>query len=746
MNKKIFIALVLWFIVLSGYPLGIITGKVYDKSNGQPLPGATIYIHEFEKGVVTDQNGQFTLDEIPSNDIRIEVSFLGYETRIVIINSNESLTIALKPTLIETPEVVVTASNFASQHENAVKIEAIHLSKLKATGLPSLIESLASIPGVDLISKGNGIGKPVIRGLSNSNVLFLNNGIKMENYQFSEDHPYVIDDTGIDRIEIIKGPASLLYGSDAIGGLINVLPEHPALIGHTEGDFSLQGYSASNGYSLNGGVKSSLKQLSWGIRSGIKNHRDYLDGNNAFVPNSRFSQQSAKTFFNWNNNKGYFKLSYEYNHLLAGMTNAASIPLVTNNDYLKTFWYQNLTNHLLLSKNTFFIQKLKFNANVSWQMNHRILNTDEKGEVDMQLGGVSYELKTWLPSGKNKDFIVGFQGANRENKNNEAHTRVLPNYTVNQLAIMGLYQQHILQKISLQAGIRYDYRKLHIPEQEKASHSHEEAGHATESTPENTPEQNFSYQNFSSSVGATYELTPDLLFRANVASAFRPPNVAELTQDGVHGIRYEKGNIGLKSQRNYEGDVSIHYHKENFSADVAGFYNYIFNYIFLDPTNTYEDDYRIYQYNQTNSRLFGSEFNLRYYLLKWMEIQGQFSMVRGIQTNKSNLPFIPHDKTKLSINFEQEELAFFKHPYFNVGLLHAFKQNRPSNFETSTAAYWLLNMAIGATVPAGKQSLRFTLNGNNLLNEVYYDHLSTLKEIGYYNTGRNIAINIKYTF
>lgn len=747
MNKKLFIALVLWCVSLSAFPLGLIKGKVYDENSRQPLPGATIYIHEFEKGVVTDENGFFTMNDIPSTEINIEVSFLGYETKIIRTNQNDELNIGLKPSMVETPEVVVSASNFSSQHENAVKIEAINLSTLRTVGSPSFAESLATVPGVDVISKGNGIGKPVIRGLSNSNILFLNNGIKMENYQFSEDHPYVIDETGIDRIEIIKGPASLLYGSDAIGGLINILSEHPSISGKTEGDLTVQGYSVSKGYSLNGGIKGTSKQLTWGVRGRLKNHCDYLDGNGIFVPNSRFSQQSAKTFLNWNNSKGYYKLSYEYNHLLPGMTNEASVGLVTKNEYAKTFWYQNLTNHILISKNTFIINKTKVNANASWQLNHRILNTDDQGEVNMQLGSATYELKTWLPSGKNTDIIVGLQGAIRNNHNNEAHTRVLPNYSENEFALMSLYQLRLFEKLSFQAGLRYDFRKLYIPEQEKASHSHEKA-EAEENNGEfeMMPELEFNYKNASISIGATCEIAQELFLRANFASAFRPPNVAELTQNGIHGVRFEKGNVNLESQRNYEGDLSLHYHVGNFSADVAGFYNHIFNYIYLSPTNLFENEYRVYQYNQSDANLYGSEINLRYHPLKWMELNGQFSSARGVLSNENNLPFIPHDKLKLEIKVDRETLGKMQHPYLKLQVVNAFAQNRPSEFETVTSAYHLINAGAGLNLNIGKQKLIASLNANNLFNTVYFDHLSTLKEIGYYNPGRNVALNLQWKF
>lgn len=747
MNKKTFIALLFWFLTLSAYPLSTIKGNVFDSNSHEPLHGAFIYIHEFEKGAVTNDEGEFVMEDIPTSEITIQVSFVGYETKIIKINETSSLKIELKPTLVETPEVVVTASNFASQHENAIKIEAISKSSIDGVATPSFVEAIAAIPGLDVISKGNGIGKPVIRGMSNSNVLFLNNGIKMENYQFSEDHPYVTDETGIDHIEVIKGPASLLYGSDAIGGLINILPEHPAVNGKTEGDLSIKVNTVSNGLLANAGVKKSTDNWSWGIRGGMKNHRDYLDGNGDFVPNSRFSQQSARSFLNFNSKKGYFKLSYEFNHLEPGMTNNYSVPLVTENAYEKEFWYQNLTNHIVLSKNTFFIQKIKLNANVSYQVNHRRLNTDEIGEVNMQLGSTSYELKSWIPTNKHSDLIVGFQGAIRQNTNLEAHARVLPDYDENDFALMGLYQHRFADRLSLQAGMRYDFRNLFIPEQEKASHSHnQEEERDEEEVSELMPEQSHHYQNYSFSVGTTWEIVKELLLRANVATAFRPPNVAELTQNGVHGVRYELGNTDLNSQRNVEGDLSVHFHTSNLSADVATFYNAVSNYIYLSPTNEFNEDYRIYQYQQHNAMLYGNEISLRYHPLDWLETEAQFEYIRGNLQSEDNLPFIPHDKLKSRVNIHEDKLWKIQNPSLKVQWVHAFDQSRPSEFETKSPAYNLINASIEGDFPIGKQNLNLALRANNLFNELYIDHLSTLKDLGFYNPGRNVMLSIQYKF
>ncbi|MGF7140846.1 TonB-dependent receptor [Roseimarinus sediminis] len=751
MLKYIVTGIIGLMLTLSAYTQHTVKGLVFDQNSSEALSGASIYLHELEIGTVSDESGSFSIPNLPDARLTFQISFLGYETRIIKTESEAYLSVGLQPTLVETPEVVVSASNFSSQHENAVKIESLHGKAIAQSGNPSFAASLAAIPGVDAISNGNGIGKPVIRGLSNSNVLMLNNGFRMDNYQFSELHPYVVDETGIDRIEVIKGPASLLYGADAIGGLINLLPEQPAAVGTLKGDVALRAYSASQGYSFNAGLKGTKEKTAWGLRGALKNHRDYIDGNDQFVPNSRFSQQSVKAFLNHNNQLGFFKLGYEVNHLEPGISNAISVNEVKENSYEKSIWFQDLTHHTLSSRNTFFIQNLKINANAAWQLNQRRLNTDEEGEVNMQLSALSYEVKTWLLSGKNNDLIVGFQGARRNNQNNEAHVRVLPDYLENEISLVGLYQHRLFDRLSLQTGLRFDHRSLDVPEQEKASHSHEAEEEEEESHEEELmPALQKQYNNLSFSAGATLDLSHELLFRMNVASAFRPPNVAELSQDGVHGSRYETGKHDLESQRNYEADFSMHYHTGNFSSDAAVFYNLIRRYIYLAPTDLLYNELPVYEYGQTNTSLYGGEFTLRYHPLSWFEVNSQYELVRGIRQSSDadgkNLPFMPHDKLKAALLFEAASGKMIRQPYASVKAVYAFAQNRPSAFETASEAYLLFDLEAGFSSGKNNRELQFTFNVNNLFNTVYTDHLSLLKPLGLYNPGRNIAIGIRYQF
>ncbi|MDZ7774207.1 MAG: TonB-dependent receptor [Bacteroidales bacterium] len=162
-------------------------------------------------------------------------------------------------------------------------------------------------------------------------------------------------------------------------------------------------------------------------------------------------------------------------------------------------------------------------------------------------------LKYHFPSQGDAVYLAGIQGAFKENENGEAPNRVLPDHTSNDIALYTLIQYPFSEKLHFQAGVRGDARTIDIPEQEASGHSHDEEAHEEEEE-EHLEAFGEAYQNFSGSAGLTYRLNPKLLFRANLSSGYRTPNTAELSQEGIHGIRYERGNRALNSQRNYEAD------------------------------------------------------------------------------------------------------------------------------------------------------------------------------------------------
>ncbi len=719
-----------------------IKGIIVD-SDHLPMPGVSVVISDLNTGTVSDPNGQYILPNLPNGKMKVEFSFLGYSSRIetvILNNTDHTLDITLHETSIEAEEIVVTGGYNSTQHENAVKIDVLKLNKSHTLHSPNFAKSLTKVPGVDMISKGNGVSKPVIRGLSMNDILILNNGVRFENYQYSSHHPMGIDEFGIENIEIIKGPASLLYGSDAIGGVINFIKEKPAPKNSIVGDYNMQLFSNSLGMNNNLGIKTSGKKFSGGIRAGQKSHADYLQGDGDFVPNSRFKEYSIKTHAGYTANKGIFKLYYDYNQQNLGLVEDEAVEEITKRGRKNDLFYQQLNTHLLSSQNKMYLGKMKLDANASYQNTELIHFGDPQVyEIQMKLATLSYESKIYLPSGKNSEYIVGFQGTNQFNNNiNNRETMLLPDATTCTYSTFALLQETFFNKLNVQTGVRYDYKNINT----------DVIG--IESDPGTyRPALNKNYGSFSGSLGATYEVSDNMMLRANIASAYRTPNLAELTSNGQHEARYEIGNVNLDPEKSYEADLSIHYHIDNLTFDIAGFYNTIQDYIFITPTGEYSDNnIPVYRYRQENSKLYGGEAGAHLHpsYAKWLHIQASFSSVIGKQNNGDYLPFIPANKLRFELRLEKERLSFLHKPFFSLEMNTAFDQNHAAPDETTTEGYSLLDTNIGATLKINQQPLSITVSATNIFDKKYIDHLSTLKEVNYFNPGRNFVLSIKVPF
>ncbi len=722
-----------------------ISGTITDKNTGEKLPGVNIYIPELQKGTISNKNGFYQINRLPSGTFKIQFSFVGYSKvikSILVGGKAQTLNIAMQEESILAEEIVVSGGSYSTQHENAIKIESLSAEKIKMADSPSFIEAIAQTPGVDMISKGIGIATPVIRGLSLSNVLMLNNGIRMENFQFSENHPFMVNESGVDRVEIIKGPASLLYGSDAIGGVINIIDEKAPVSGKLQADANINYYSSTQGINTDIGVKATTKNdWFWIIRTGIKSHEDYHGGAEQQVPNSRFNTAFLKLNTGINKSYGKFNIRYNYDKMQLGLTIPPAIELTQGNSRINKFWYQDLTNHFIAANNTLFIKESKLELNLAFQQNNRKLIGSEQTPffklVDMKLNTFNYELKSYFDLPLGAQLITGVHGMNQQNTNNEAPDHVLPDYTMNDISFYSLMKFDSIDKFNIQFGLRYDFRFISIPEQLKSGEPDEINYLQLLKT---------NYGNLNGSLGMTYRLNKQLLLRANIATAYRTPNIAELTQDGIHGNRYEQGNRNLVPQKSIEYDFSMHYHARHFMFDMAAYYNQIKDYIYLAPTNdTSNEGTKIYRYTQSNANIYGIETGISYQK-NWMSSKISYAYLRGKQKNGQNLPFIPQNKIKGNISFKKAEIYFAKELKLNISATYAFKQAYPAMFETKTNDYFLLNSSFSFILPGKKHQMIMKIFVNNVFDKKYYDHLSTLKDLGYYNTGRNIGLGLRYKF
>lgn len=740
--NKFFIACAIALSCHLSYAQNSIKGKIVDQDNA-PLEGATVIVPELNKGTVSDKNGNYELSNLPKGKVKVQYSFVGYTSKIEVVylsGSSVEVNIQLHNSIIEAEEIVVTGGYSSTQHENAVKIDVLKLDQLSNMGTPNFVEVLTKVPGVDMISKGSGVSKPVIRGLSMNDILVLNNGVRFENYQYSSHHPMGIDEFGVDNVEIIKGPASLLYGSDAIGGVINFIKERPAPQNSVVGDYNIQLFSNSLGMTNSFGIKGTSNNFFGGIRVGQKTNADYLMGGGDFVPNSRSQEYSLKTNTGYTGKIGTFRLYYDYNKQNLGLVEDEPVEVITERGRNCEIYYEQLNTHLVSSQNKLYMGKMKLDVNSAYQ-NTELIHFGEinEYEIQMKLATLTYETKLYLPSDKNSEYIMGFQGMNQENTNeNDRETKLLPNANTNNYSGFVLLQRTFFEKLKLQTGLRYDYKTINSKSIDNAS-----------DLSTYRPALDKNYGSFSGSVGATYTLSEKLLFRANIASAYRTPNLAELTSNGQHETRYEVGDSKLSPENSYESDLNLHYHADNFTFDIAGFYNVVDNFIFISPTgeNT-TSGIPIYKYMQKNSFLYGGEagFHLHPLSAKWLHFQTIYSSVIGKQKDGDYLPFIPANKLNFEFRASTDRLAFMHNAFVSVNSSTVFNQNNAAPDETTTKGYSLINLGIGCSIKVGKQSLQIAISANNIFDKKYVDHLSTLKEVNMYDPGRNISLSVKVPF
>jgi iron complex outermembrane recepter protein len=746
-----------WILCWPGmlFSQSVLQGTVQNQDTGEALPGVNVYIPELSLGAISNGDGYYEITQIPNGEFIVLFSYVGFQTlhRIIRFDGDkQEVKLLLSPSVIEGEEVVISGNFTSTQHDNTIKISTLGIEEINRSTIPSLIASLREVPGVNLISKGPGVVTPVIRGLSLNNILVLKNGLPLQNFQFSEDHPYLLSENGLSHAEVIKGPASLIYGSGAVGGVINMIPEPVAAEGTIRGKFDLRYFSNTVGALSNLTVQGNQKGILWGVGGGINSHKDYLQGTGEFAPNTRFNSYNVNADLGLIRKKGVFRVFYSRNASLFGMAVAPAIQIVTENGRKNQYWYQDLTDDLVNSQNRFFLGDFKLDLDLSYQNNHRKLHGEEEGDhaelVDMTLQTISYRAKVTHSISPKVRYIVGTQGMFQENRNGDAPERILPDASIRDISIYGLFQYNI-NAVKLEAGLRYNYVSIFVPYQEAAGgHDHEEEEEGNHQEPEYISFDS-QYDNLSASLGATFQVSESSLIRANLASAFRSPNLAELTQQGRHGLRYEEGNPDLDMQQNLEVDLGYHLHTQHTTLDLSLFYNHIFNYIHLAPSadSTDEGD-RIYRYMQAEARLYGAEASLHIHPhpLDWLHLKASYAMVYGEYTDGSYLPRIPANDLSLEVRLVAEKWKGLRDLYLEGGMDFVFAQNRPAQFEMTTPAYQLVNLGAGFDIQLKRNRIHIHLQCANLLDVSYYDHLSTLRDLGLYNIGRNFMAGLSVPF
>ena len=732
--KKIIIALILGFsAVLQAQ--NTLSGTVTDLRN-QPIKGVSVYASELYKGTTTDENGKYTFFNLPNRNLKISFAFAGFATQNKTVSNLENentLDVILEEVIFEMDEVIVSTAFNKIQSQNVMKVEHESIKNLQRKGTATLIEGLATIPGLAQVSTGASIGKPVIRGLSGNRVLVYSQGVRIENQQFGDEHGLGLNDSGVESVEVIKGPASLLYGSDALGGVLYFNPEKFANANTFKANFSQKYFSNTAGSSSSFGLKTATDYWKFMARGSYNTHSDYRISGGDRVTNTRYNETDFKTGIGYSNAKFSSVMRYNYNDLDLGIPEEG---IADQTKSKKTgFPKQGVFNHLLSLNSVFFFEKSKMDLDLGYIANDRSEFEDSNvAALHMKLKTFNYNAKYHFPKTGKIETIIGVQGMHQTNANS-GEEYLIPDAVTNDFGVFGTANYEWNSNV-LQAGLRFDNRRI-----------------STEAHGISGDEGSFeaidnSYDSFNASLGYKTNLADNMTLRLNVASGFRAPNLAELTSNGVHEgtNRYEVGNSDLETEQNVQADLNLEYKTDHFEFFVNGFYNHINNYIYTSATGAMIENNAVFDYIQNNAKLYGGEIGLHFHPhpLDWLHFETSFETVTGEKQNGDYLPLIPANKWNNTIRTEFQIRNWMEDAFATLNVSSTFNQKKVSGFETESSGYNLVNLGFGGTVKLGKTVFDVNINGNNLFDKRYVTHLSRLKIDGIPNIGRNIVFGVNF--
>lgn len=311
--KKIFVICFLIFIHLIINAQNKITGKITDEKTGEAIPGATVYIPELKTGDLADKNGVYEIDNLPRVQVIVQVSFLGYKSIVekVDLATTSSKNFVMEQAITEMNEVVVTGTSRTTEiTRNPVPMITLGRKELQQNLSTNIIDAISKLPGVSAVTTGPNVSKPFIHGLGYNRVLTLFDGVRQEGQQWGDEHGVEVDENAVDHIEVVKGPASLTYGSDALAGVVNLLSAPPVpdstIKGHVETN-----YQTNNGLiAAHADIAGNKRGFIWGVVASYKLASNYQNKYDGKVYGTGFKESDISGYVGLNKHWGYSHLNF----------------------------------------------------------------------------------------------------------------------------------------------------------------------------------------------------------------------------------------------------------------------------------------------------------------------------------------------------------------------------------------------------------------------------------------------------
>ncbi len=787
-------------------------GIVKDQK-GIPVIGAIVEIPDLKVGTATDTAGAYAIPGIPKGRFLVVVTLIGYSktTMTIDINGDTHQDFTLNESAIETQEVVITGQSKATEmNRSPIPVVAVNNQYLRENISTNIIDALTKVPGVSAVTTGPNISKPYIHGLGFNRILTLYDGMRQEGQQWGDEHGIEVDEYSIDRVELVKGPASLIYGSDALAGVVNLIPTPHAPDGKIIGNISSD-YQSNNGEAgISGMMTGNQNGFYWLGRVSHKQASNYQDAIDGRVYGTNYNETDANASLGVNKKWGFSHLDLSmFNDLQAipdgsrdsltrkftkQITEADTfrpiVPASELNTYKIPTLHQHIEHYRAMSSNNFNVFDGLLAVNFGFERSvRREFSHPEYADIPglyLQLNTYTYDIKYSLHDLAGWEITAGVNGMYQTNDVTKGTDFVIPSYQQFDVGPFAVFKKN-MGKLDIAGGVRFDTRIFHNdglltkPDPVTGFDTYY-AGHDTTGTTQQFTASDHTYSGMTYSLGATYIFSKKLAVKGNIARGFRAPNIAEISADGVHpGTNiYQVGGNDLKPEFSLQEDIGMEYTSKHLSINVSVFNNDITNYIYNQKVlnsfggDSIKDNSTVFQFQATHARLYGGEasIDIHPHPLDWLHFENSISVVYGLNEGVAGtklsdsakyLPLIPpiHGISELRANFKHP----FKHlqnTFVKIQVVMYAKQDHvdlANNTETPTPGYTLFNSGIGGDITdhAGKTLFNISVFGNNLFDVAYQDHLSRLKyfeqypddprgHTGIYNMGRNIGIKLSVPF
>jgi iron complex outermembrane receptor protein len=771
---------------------GTLSGKVTDKADSTTLPGVTVTIPDLKVGTITDAKGHYVLNHLPKGTYLVSFTFVGYAsfTEKVDLAKTSVLNVKLATSSIEVGEVVVTGVSKATEIKRdpvpMTAVGKVYIDQHSASG--NVIDEIANLPGISAVTTGPNISKPFIHGLGYNRVVTAEDGIRQEGQQWGDEHGIEVDQNSIDRVEIIKGPASLTFGSDAIGGVVNLITAPPVPESKILG--SVQEIYGTNNGLFNESFKLQGNQdgLVWGTVISDKMAKDYTDPHDGRVYATNFNEKDARAMIGLNKSWGYSYLNASIfddeqaipdgsrdpitRQFTKQITDADTVREVVPESELNSYGLPVLHQHVQLYRiydnSNFIIGSGNLSVNLGYQYSHRREFTHPQDAdipgLNLQLDSYTYDVKYDFNIAKDYETTIGVNGMYQKNTLGYSTDFPIPAYSQFDIGPFFVVKK-TFGKLDISGGARYDSRSFHgqsayIDTAVKYFPTLYQVGGTTNAP--NVVQQfsalNKNFSGASGSLGATYNFSDAFLLKGNIARGFRAPSIAELSANGADpGSQiYHVGNPDFKPEFSVQEDLGMFITLPNVSASVEVYSNHIQNYIFqeqildaqgnperVDPNGDPDPNgqYEKFTYVQSKARINGADLSLDIHPISWLHFENEMTITQGINLGTGGtvpdslkyLPFIPplhtHSELRATLN---KGFGSFRNLYVFGGFDHYDAQNHffsAYGTETYTAGYNLLSAGIGGNVvnAKGNKVLEIFIEGTNLGNVAYQSNMSRLK-------------------